>query len=68
MTDIAPGALEAHPFGLNRRPHSAFHPVAQASRLWTLNPRTRISHPHDRLYFIPGVAPALLPRPESHSP
>ncbi len=56
MTDIAIDAPEAHRFGLNQRPHSAFHPCIPTS------------HPHDCHCFTPGVVPALLPRPESHSP
>lgn len=56
MTDIALGAPEAHLFGLNQLPHSACH-----SHIAT-------SHPHDRPCVTLGVVPALLPRPESHSP
>jgi hypothetical protein len=56
MTHIALGALEAHPFGVNLRPVSAFQTYLSTS------------HPHDCLCFIPGAVPALLPRPESHSP
>jgi hypothetical protein len=53
--DISIGAPEAHPFGPNQRPASS----SQS--------HIRTSHP-SVLGFIPGVVPALLSRPESHSP
>jgi hypothetical protein len=56
MKDNCIGAPEAHLFGLNQLPYSVC-----PSHIAT-------SHPHDCRCFTPGVVPALLPRPESHSP
>jgi hypothetical protein len=56
MTDIALGAPEAHLIGLTQLPYSACHTLISAT------------HPRDRHCVTLSVVPALLPRPESHSP
>jgi hypothetical protein len=54
--DICIDAPEAHPFGRTQLPHSACHSHIPASQ------------PQDRFCCTPGVVPALLTKPESHSP
>lgn len=56
MMDTGSAAPAAPPLGLLRRPHAVFHPR---------NPRRYL---HDHYRFTPGVIPALLAKPESHSP
>jgi hypothetical protein len=56
MTDIGIDAPTAPPLGLEQR-------LPSASQL----PSPR-SYLHNQHCFAPGVTPALLARPESHSP
>jgi hypothetical protein len=56
MTDIDRGAPEAHSVALTQRLHV------------TSLPPITTRHPQAGHCFSPGIAPALLSRPESHSP